>query len=242
MFITVRDRLEPLRRLVAWLESAGGVDITLVDNDSAYPPLLEWLDASPHSVVRTGSNLGPRVAWITGLVQEVGLEVPYVVTDPDVVPDPGCPHDLVDHLGRILADHPELDRVGPALRIDDLPAQAAHTAAVVSWEAKFWRNRIADGLYAADIDTTFALYRPGRRAPGGGSARTGPPYVARHLPWYQVGPPDEELAFYRARADPTVNSWDLEQLPPYLQRLIDAEAAHEANGRTNHGPVTGPSS
>ncbi|MEZ5239771.1 MAG: hypothetical protein R2716_12770 [Microthrixaceae bacterium] len=222
VFITVRDRLAPLRELVSWLEEAGGVEITMLDNDSAYPPLLDWLARSPHRVVRTGANLGPRVAWISGEAQRVGLERPYVVTDPDVVPDPGCPKDLLAHLGEVLSAHPEVDRVGPGLRIDDLPGAAAHTDAVRDWEAQFWRREVAPGLYAADIDTTFALYRPGRRHPGRPALRTGFPYVARHLPWYQTGEPDEELAFYRARADPTINSWDLEVLPPYLRRLIDS--------------------
>lgn len=224
MFITVRDRLEPLRRLVEWLERAGGVDITLVDNDSAYPPLLDWLAESPHRVVRTGRNLGPRVAWLTGLVQQVGLERPYVVTDPDVVPDEACPPDLIRHLEAVLASHPEIDRVGPGLRIDDLPADGEHTAAVLDWESQFWEHEVEPGLFAADIDTTFALYRPGRRVTGARAIRTGPPYVARHLPWYQAGPPGEEVLFYRARADPTVNSWDLEDLPPYLRLLLDERA------------------
>lgn len=221
VFITVRDRLEPLRRLVEWLERAGGVDITLVDNDSAYPPLLEWLAGSPHRVVHTGRNLGPRVAWLTGLVQRVGLQRPYVVTDPDVVPDEECPSDLLDHLAAVLASHPEVERVGPGLRIDDLPVEGGHTEAVVAWESQFWAHEVEPGLFAADIDTTFAMYRPGRRTPGAPALRTGRPYVARHLPWYQVGPPGDEVLFYRARADPTVNSWDLEDLPPYLRRLLD---------------------
>lgn len=221
VFITVRDRLEPLRSLVGWLEAAGGVEIVLVDNDSAYPPLLEWLHAVPHRVVTTRRNLGPRVAWITGLVQDVGLERPYVVTDPDVVPDDDCPKDLLAHLREVLEAHPFADRAGPGLRIDDLPAGGRHTSEVVEWESQFWTDEVSPGVYRADIDTTFALYRPGRRRPGGTALRTGAPYLARHVPWYEVGEPSEEALFYRGRADPTVNSWDLEQLPPYLRRLIE---------------------
>ncbi len=231
VFITVRDRLSPLVALVDWLERAQDAAITLVDNDSAYPPLLDWLETCGHTVVHTGSNLGPRAAWLTGLVQEAGLSDPYVVTDPDVVPDDGCPLDLIGHLTDVLRGHPDVDRVGPGLRIDDLPADAAHTGAVRAWEEQFWNREVEPGLFEADIDTTFALYRPGRRVPGVPALRTGAPYVARHLPWYQVGPPDEETLFYRARADPTVNSWDLEELPPYLRRLI-MERGRDTSGHT----------
>lgn len=232
MFITVRDRLAPLLELVDWLERAGDVQITLVDNDSAFPPLLDWLDSTPHRVVRTGANLGPRAAWITGLVQEVGLERPYVVTDPDVVPDAGCPMDLLDRLWSILRRLEEVDRIGLGLRIDDLPPNGAHTAEVVAWESQFWEHEVEPGLFAADVDTTFALYRPGRRVPGRPALRTGPPCVARHLPWYEdTEAPSEELLFYRARADPAVNSWDLGQLPPYLRRLIDRRGGPGVAGR-----------
>jgi hypothetical protein len=222
VFVTVRDRLSPLAALVDWLERIGGVEITLVDNDSAYPPLIEWLGSSPHRVVRTGANLGPRAAWITGLVQEVGLSTPYVVTDPDVVPTEGCPADLLDHLCGALDRFPEVDRIGIGLRIDDLPAGGPHTDDVVAWESQFWETEVAPGFFAADVDTTFALYRPGRRRPGRQALRSGPPYVARHLPWYETADvADEEVAFYRARADPAVNSWDLDHLPLYLRQLID---------------------
>lgn len=223
VFVTVRDRLSSLVSLVDWLEETGQADITLIDNDSTYPPLVEWLEISEHRVVRLHRNLGPRAAWLTGLAQRVGLDSPYVVTDPDVVPDEGCPLDLMTQLLAVLEAHPEIDRVGPGLRIDDLPADGPHTESVRQWESQFWRHEIAPGLYLADIDTTFALYRPGRRTPGGSALRTGEPYLARHLPWYEVDPADEETLFYRARADPTVNSWDLEELPPYLQRLLDRD-------------------
>ncbi|MCB1010779.1 MAG: hypothetical protein KDB15_03860 [Microthrixaceae bacterium] len=229
VYITVRDRLRPLLALVDWLERAGGVEIILVDNDSAYPPLLEWLESTPHRVVRTGANLGPRAAWLTGLVQRHGLDHPYVVTDPDVVPDPRCPLDLLDHLAGLLERYPEVDRAGPGLRIDDLPEAGRHTADVRSWESQFWSDEIEPGVYRADIDTTLALYRPGRRVPGRMAIRTGEPYTARHLPWYETGPGDEESQFYRMRADPTVNSWDLDQLPPYLRQLVDDRGSTAAD-------------
>ena len=57
IFINCRDRVTPLRDLVAWLERAGHQRIILVDNDSTYEPLLEFYEQSPHEVVRLGQNL-----------------------------------------------------------------------------------------------------------------------------------------------------------------------------------------
>lgn len=44
MFVLCRDRVEPLRELVDWLELAGLERIVLIDNDSAYEPLLAYLE------------------------------------------------------------------------------------------------------------------------------------------------------------------------------------------------------
>ena len=43
IFIVVRDLLSPLQQLVAWLERAGHERIVLIDNDSTYPPMVEYL-------------------------------------------------------------------------------------------------------------------------------------------------------------------------------------------------------
>lgn len=222
VLVTVRDRLAPLEELVAWLERLDDVQVLLLDNDSSYPPLLRYLAASPHRVVRLGRNLGPRAAWLSGIAQSVGLRTPYVVTDPDVVPDEACPLDVLDHFAALLDRHPSVGRVGFGLRIDDLPAEHPRTADVVTWESQFWEHEVEPGVYAADVDTTFALYRPGVAVKGSGALRTGAPYLARHLAWYDdPSSPSEEERYYRAHADPAINSWNGADLPPYLRRLID---------------------
>lgn len=213
-----------------WLEQLRDVRIVLVDNDSAYPPLLEYLAASPHRVLRTGRNLGPRAAWLTGVAQEVGLRHPYVVTDPDVVPVEECPLDALEYFAELLDRYPQVNRVGFGLRLDDLPAGNPRTEEVRLWESQFWREEVEPGVFAADIDTTFALYRPGVQQRGVSALRTGAPYLARHLAWYDdpAAPSDEEL-FYRGRADPAINSWNAEDLPPYLQRLIEQRRAERGS-------------
>ena len=85
IIINVRDRLEPLRDLVSWLERIGQENIWLNDNASTYEPMVDYLDASPHHVVRHSTNLGHRSPWLSGLVTRLGLKHHFVVTDPDVV-------------------------------------------------------------------------------------------------------------------------------------------------------------
>ncbi len=222
VFVPVRDRVAPLRQLVGWLESAGHDEIWLIDNASTYPPLLEYLDSSPHHVVRLDRNLGHRSPWLSGVVQRVADGRHIVISDPDVVPDPACPLDAVDHFRRILDRHPDVDKVGFGLRIDDLPPSYPLAGSVRAWEERFWQHEIEPGVFRADIDTTFALYRPlDRRHSEARALRTGPPYVARHLPWY-VGPDDatDEDRYYRAHADRTIANWDRDELPRWKRRWL----------------------
>jgi hypothetical protein len=224
IFIPVRDRLEPLLQLLGWFESIGQNDIWLIDNASTYEPLVDYLAATTHHVVRLTDNLGHRSPWLSGTVQRVAHERSFVVSDPDVVPDPACPHDVLDHLAEILARYPDIDKVGLGLRIDDLPEHYALRADVIDWEGKFWDPaiEIEPGIYAAGVDTTFALYRPlDRRHELMRAVRTGKPYVARHLPWYQdTANLSEEDAYYRAHADTTMSNWDRDQLPWWKARRL----------------------
>jgi hypothetical protein len=214
--IIVRDRLEPLQQLVNWLERAGLHDVVLVDNASTYPPLVAWLDECSYRVVRLPHNLGHRAPWIAGVIAEVGYDRHFVVTDPDVVPDDACPLDALDHFRTLLDAHPDIDKVGFGLRIDDLPAHYALADEVRRWEARYWTDEIAPGVYRAAIDTTFALYRPGRWHRLDAALRTGPPYVARHIPWYaNTASPTDEERYYHDHLDPSVNTWDQGRSPSW---------------------------
>lgn len=222
VIVTVRDRLTPLRQLVEWLEAAGQDEIYLVDNASTYPPLLEWLAASPHTVVRSTQNLGHRAPWLLGVAPRVGHDRCFVISDPDVVPVEECPLDAIDYF-RSLFEHqlPGVDKVGFGLRIDDLPDHYAHKAQVIEWEAQYWREEVLPGVFRAAIDTTFALYRPGRVHWYLNGLRTGPPYVARHTSWYvdSANLSDEER-YYRDHADPLTSNWDLERVSASKRRKL----------------------
>jgi hypothetical protein len=215
VIINVRDRLDPLRQLVEWLEAAGQQELYLLDNASTYPPLLQWLDQTRHRVVRSERNLGHRGPWLSGMVPRLGHDRCFVVTDPDVVPDEDCPLDAIQHFRALFDEVPIVDKVGFGLRIDDLPDHNEHKAQIIAWERRFWEREVVPNAYGAAIDTTFALYRPGRGHWYLNSLRTGPPYVARHLSWYiDSANLTEEQQYYREHADPLTSNWDLEEVPP----------------------------
>lgn len=222
VFIVCRDKVSPLLSLVNWLEGHGYENIVLVDNASTYPPLLEYFRRTPHEVVRLAENLGPQQSiWSTGVRDRYARRSHFVVTDCDVIPDSACPGDAVDYFHWALSRYPSFVKAGFGLRIDDLPESNELAETVVRWEHAFWTRRFARNLYEADIDTTFALYRPDSEFALGPAIRTGKPYLARHQPWYvDSRNRSEEDVYYREHGDRLFAHWDLEGHPvPAKKRL-----------------------
>jgi hypothetical protein len=197
-----------------------GLTVVLVDHGSTWPPAKKFA----HFIRTTGSrvhfreNAHPRSLWDWDEFPHiVGAETPYVVTDCDVVPDVNCPEDWPEVLEKNLQTHPDLVKVGLGLRVDNLPDRYEHAARVVDWEARYWENYMGYGahgapLYSASVDTTLAMYRPLREIPEfqlGPAARTGWPYVAKHLPWYEDSKNlSAELVYYREHAMRGASHWN----------------------------------
>lgn len=196
IYITVRDRVTALRRLVSWLEKAGHQNIVLLDNDSTYGPCTEFLEQTPHQVVRLKANIGARCAW------QWEHKDWFVVTDPDIVPIEECPLDAVQHFRDIMDTYPLIPKAGFGFYLEDLPPQP------LEYDRGLMQQQIAPGLYASFIDTTFALYRPGAQHQLE-AIRTGMPYMARHdCPNSYLTELTDEDTHYLARAkkDRTVGS------------------------------------
>jgi hypothetical protein len=218
IFINSRDLFEPLRKLIYWLLEAGYSCLNIVDNDSTYPELLNFYDAvrADVRIIRLGFNAGHKAIWSTKILKHFEIEGPYVWTDPDVVPTEECPSNVVEYFYTVLQAFPYKTKVGFGLRIDDLPDDYPFKQQVITWESQFWTKRIANNLYDALIDTTFALYRAGSTYDMQG-IRTGFPYVARHLPWYEISEkPSKDRVYYMQRARAGINSWSDQKLPDWL--------------------------
>lgn len=222
VFIICRDRLSTLAQLLVRLESFGLKNICLIDNNSAFPPLLNFYDKTSYQVFSTGSNIGHKSPWESGFIKTLAPEDFYIVTDPDIIPTEECPDDVIGYFFKLHKEYPFHQKIGFGLRIDDLPNHYSHKEAVITWENQFWRNTLAPEVYEAPLDTTFALYKPFNYTyflhP---SIRTGLPYVARHLPWYvDDAEEDAEELYYRQRARGDVTSWTVEILNDTLQKEL----------------------
>ena len=133
---------------------------------------------------------------------------PYIVTDSDLVPSDCCPMDLIDKMLDILHRYPECGKIGPGLRLDNIPDLSRDFITHgdgKGWEGEgvYWKKRHSSGGFNAPIDTTFAMYSA--HSPwvpaGWQNIRLDMPYVVEHIPWYVSKPFSEEEKYYRDHAD-----------------------------------------
>lgn len=205
--VITRDRVSCTRLCVESLEQNPNLDIYLVDHNSTWPPMLEYLETSPHHVFYAEDKTAQSLwDWPT-LAKIVGNE-PYLVTDPDIVLDPSCPDDWLCRMSDELWSG-GWAKVGLGLRLDDLPDTEIASRARI-WEAAFWMTLSRTGnAYQAPVDTTLALYPPLAQRPMFSlveAARMAPPYLIRHLPWYREFD-KAEMAHYRSRLLPGSTFW-----------------------------------
>ena len=187
VFINNYNRLTTLEKLIAALEERGYHNIHILDNQSTYPPLLEFHATTTHQVHRLKKNYGSKSFWKSNMWLKYMFSY-FVYTDSDVVPVEDCPPDFLEHFYMLLKKYPKVHKAGFSLKIDDLPDSFENKKKVVTWEQKFYKKQLEENVYLAPIDTTFAFYRPfsksGKRDGSTPIIRTGFPYQAKHLPWY----------------------------------------------------------
>jgi len=209
-FVIFRDRISYAIPCCAALWTAG-LDVTIVDHGSTYPGAVDWL----HDCERDGIPVwyhgggNPRDLWGRPQFREAAADGPYVVTDPDVIPDEGCPLDWPQHLENLVYAHNQ-PKVGLGLRVDDLPDHYPRKRQVLEWEQQYWQRQVADGVFEAGTDTTIAVNRALRGSDGHslGGYRSGSPYLARHLAWYE-DPSNlpEDVAYYYAHIQTGISFW-----------------------------------
>ena len=183
------NRLTTLKRLVASLEKRGYTNIYILDNQSSYPPLLEWFKECPYEVIHLPGNLGFKALWKHKPSRKRFCSDYYIYTDADLELDENCPDDIIEQMFDTLHNrYPYAFKVGPSIRIDDLPDHYNRKQEVIDWESRYFTRPEGDKLFRAPIDTTFALYRPRiglSRRPSLEAYRMAAPYQIRHLPWYE---------------------------------------------------------
>lgn len=203
------NRLEYLKRLIKSLEKREYKNIIILDNQSTYPPLLEFYKQTDYKVIILDKNYGFRALWKSGIYQQFKRNY-FVYTDSDLEIIDECPNDFLLVFRDILIQNKWYLKIGFSLKIDDLPDENILKDEVIAWEKKFYETPINSILYKAPIDTTFALYRPFSFKHTSSNLakvfRTAFPYQAKHLPWYiHTNKLSEEEKYYMETTK--VKSW-----------------------------------
>ena len=208
VFIPAFNNPTVLRNMVEQLRARSFSNITVLDNASTYPPMLELLDELSHHVQvrRLGENLGPKSVFTIPSLWDSMPQV-FCLTDPDLALNPDMPTDFVARLYE-LSERYQRGKVGLALDISD-PSSLRGDDFVIrgtsykvwDWEAQFWEKELEPAVFDAAIDTTFALYnkRFFDRAEPLAALRVAGAYTCEHLPWRRdFALPPDELGFYRS--------------------------------------------
>ena len=208
VFIISYNQLSYVKQMVDWLKSYGLTNIHIVDNKSTYKPLLDYLKNVDCFVHHMDKNYGHTVIWTSGKFDDVIKNQCYIVSDCDIAPNQNLPKDFLRRLYKILGSYPYITKVGFALNIKDLPKTKSNET-VKKWEKQFWEKELDKNLYLADIDTTFALYRPGELTMDTKqfytALRVAGDMTAKHLPWFETKE-TEETKFYKKTANSSA-SW-----------------------------------
>ena len=210
VFIISFNRLSYVKQMIMSCEKYGLRNIHIIDNHSTYSPLLNFYNTIPYKVYYMEKNYGHMVFWSSGYFDNFIEDAPYIVTDPDIEFNKNLPKNFIYEFYRLLGEYRNITKVGFALEINDLP-NTEENKVVKDWEEKFWKKKLKDRLdiYNSDIDTTFALYRPGKLFLKDSSFYTGirvaGDYTSHHLPWYN-SVIDQEEAFYQKSANKSA-SW-----------------------------------
>lgn len=224
IFIISYNRLTDLKKMVDKLTSDGYNNLIIVDNASDDENLLKYLHSLKCRVEFLDKNYGHKVVWKSQLFDDIINNGYYVVSDPDILPTPECPSDYVEFFWNILNQYPEVTKVGFSLKIDDLPVYNNNRMDIIRWESFFFDDVISIDplLYRAEIDTTFALYRPGIINDFYSAIRVGAPYEARHLPWYwKTNIEDEEISNYLNKGNVFGNTYaDIEKIKELKYKTI----------------------
>lgn len=196
------NRLTLTRNTCEWCVEHGLVPIIL-DNNSDYPPLLDFYNNSPFKVLRLKVNYGHTVIWNYPVLKELGITDRFILTDPDL-DFTGVPDDFLKVMNDGLDKYPQFSKCGLSLEINDLPTDEEGLL-IRHIESKYWQFPLDDLYFEADTDTTFALYRQPMGPCGHSAIRTNRPYTVKHLPWHYRDlselPEDEQNYYKTANAE-----------------------------------------
>jgi hypothetical protein len=194
------NRLTLPVKLADWV-AARGCSPIFIDNNSDYPPLIEYYKNTSYQVLRLPGNYGHTVMWVVPILDMLKIKERFILTDPDLDLT-GVPDDFLTVLNAGLDKYPGYSKCALSLEINDLPDTQEGRFIKNGPEVPYWKYPLDNMYFEADTDTTFALYRYPIGEYGHSAIRTNRPYTCKHIPWYYTDfnslPEDEKYYYQRA--------------------------------------------
>lgn len=213
------NQLEYMKMMVSFFQNRNFENIVIIDNASTYPPLLEYLKQIENEVTveYLKENKGHRAFFDTKELVKKYAKGFYFLSDPDIVPNKNLPENfVVIMLDELLAQYNSITKVGFALDVTDIPDNYRYKEKVISWEQKYWEKEIKPNFYLADLDTSFALYKPNyphknMSANFYKAVRIAGSFTAKHMGWYvdSENMTDEQLYYFEKASKSS--SWKLDK-------------------------------
>jgi hypothetical protein len=180
------NRVTLLKGMINDLQNRGYRNIHILDNQSTYPPLLQFYkelqEGNQVTIKYLDRNYIQNALWDCGYnLQFCGRYNWIVYSDSDLELNGLLPENFIDTLIN-KATQWGFKKAGFALKIDDLP-DTLWGNTNREWEAKYWVDKLEENVYNAKIDTTFAVIRPGDGLLFD-AIRLAGDFTARHIPWY----------------------------------------------------------
>ncbi len=186
--------------MVEYLHDVPDVEPVIVDNNSSYPPLLEWYATRPCKIIRCSKNMGHLAPWKLGVATD--HDAPYYgVTDPDLDLS-SIPKDFSEVLIKGLEKFPNKIKVGFSIEVEGYPDNEFKEQ-YIDWQIGFWQTPLYEDMYwDSEIDTTFAYYRNEPYLHTTCALRTNRPYTVKHLPFHlDVNNLPEDFVYYCRHAN-----------------------------------------
>ena len=192
------------RNLLTWpkkmaeIFATQGHNVTIVDNNSGWPQLLDWYNKCPFKVVRLDKNIGGFGPSFSGAITDISQY--YMTCDSDLGLEE-VPSDWDEVCIEGLKKY-NVPKIGLSLKDTDCPSQ--NPAYLMDQFDKFpkgnpdiWKWADDKGKYCNyPVDSHFCVWnkneRPNNPNSQAGGIRTNKPYTARHLPWHIVMKKDKK--------------------------------------------------
>lgn len=205
-----QNRISTTERLIDQLLLLGYINITILDMDSTYKPLLDWYDSRSDFTVIPWRNSGHKALWNDGLMDKF-KQYPWIaVTDSDIELNINTPVDFIEQLIDI-SKQMHVYKCGLAInyrRIDNLYLRDI----IVPIEQRYWdknkcRHHPDYELYESPIDTSFCVVKPDMPFVYE-AIRVAGDFTCTHVPWNcDWNNLSEEERYFIEHTDPKVSTY-----------------------------------